>query len=77
MHNEGDLPGAGGEYRVAIFDVQGRHVATILEQLLTPGDHSYAWDGRRSDGFTVGAGVYFVRATGPGFSQNAKIVVVR
>ncbi|MBZ0268513.1 hypothetical protein K8I85_10190, partial [bacterium] len=51
--------GAGGRYRVEIFDVQGRHVATVLERLLTPGDYSLAWDGRRSDGFTVGAGVYF------------------
>jgi len=47
---------------VAVFDVTGRRLATLLERSLDPGTTVLDWDGRDGRGRTVPAGVFFVRA---------------
>ena len=51
------LPQAG-EVRLEVFNVQGRHVATLAEGPMTAGSHSVSLDGRG-----LGSGVYFCRLT--------------
>jgi hypothetical protein len=57
--------------------VQGRRVARLLERVLPAGRHVITWDGRDRTGRWTAAGVYFVRADGPGFGRTEKIVVTR
>jgi hypothetical protein len=45
--------------QLAIYDVAGRHVRTLVEATLPAGDHGAAWDGRDADGRPRPAGVYF------------------
>jgi hypothetical protein len=54
------LPGAT-RARLQMFDVSGRRVRVLLDQVLTAGEHAAAWDGRNDRGETVAAGVYFYR----------------
>jgi hypothetical protein len=46
--------------RLDLFDVAGRHVATLVDGDLGPGEHEVAWDGATSRG-PVATGVYFAR----------------
>jgi beta-lactamase superfamily II metal-dependent hydrolase len=46
---------------VRVLDVQGRRVVSLLEgEIVGPGIHSVAWDGKDTRGDNVSSGVYFV-----------------
>ena len=47
--------------RLAIYDVAGRRVATLVDGVLSAGGHAFAWDGRDDEGRPQPAGVYFYR----------------
>ena len=47
--------------RVAVFDVQGRRVATLADEPQEVGRHEVVWDGRDARGSDAPAGVYWVR----------------
>jgi dipeptidyl aminopeptidase/acylaminoacyl peptidase len=68
---------AGGAVRLAIYDVQGRHVATILDHTLAPGWQTAAWDGRDLQGRLVSSGAYFARLEAGGEVQLQKMLVTR
>ena len=46
--------------RLDVFNVAGRHVATLVDAELGPGEHEVAWDGGTSRGQAAN-GVYFAR----------------
>lgn len=47
--------------RLTIHDIQGRLVATLIDEHKTAGEHRAIWDGRGDGGIRVPAGVYFAR----------------
>jgi hypothetical protein len=49
--------------RLALYDVKGRLVRTLVDGAVPAGDNSALWDGRRDDGRSVPAGLYFYRLT--------------
>jgi len=60
---------------VAIYDVVGRRVATLLEGAMDAGRHDLAWDRRVSGGRRADAGVYFVRAVSGGTTLTRRVVL--
>lgn len=54
------LAGAGA-VRLAVYDVAGRHVRTLVDGAVEAGDHLAAWDGCDERGVAVGSGVYLAR----------------
>ncbi|MBZ0268540.1 right-handed parallel beta-helix repeat-containing protein [bacterium] len=62
---------------VKIYDVTGRHVRTLVNRTLAPGEHRTAWDGRGSDGRPVGSGIYFYTFRADGLSQTHRLVHTR
>ena len=65
-----------GPADVVVYDVVGRRVRILHHGFLAVGRHRIAWDGTRSSGERVAAGVYFVRAEGKGFEQTRKVVLL-
>jgi flagellar hook assembly protein FlgD len=47
--------------QLLIYDVAGRHVATLIDGTLPAGRHAHAWDGRDTAGRPQPAGVYSCR----------------
>jgi hypothetical protein len=47
--------------RLDIFDVSGRRVRTLLNEMLPAGEHRVIWDGTCDDGSGAASGVYFMR----------------
>jgi hypothetical protein len=62
---------------LAVYDVGGRHVRSLLAADLPAGAHSASWDGKSDAGERVASGVYFVRLSGPRDSATRRIVRVR
>jgi hypothetical protein len=55
------LPAGGGQASLEVFDITGRSVSRLVDEMLPGGAHSAVWNGRDSAGREVAAGVYFYR----------------
>jgi YVTN family beta-propeller protein len=66
-----------GPVTLAVFDVLGREVRTVVRgQWMEAGPQSLRWDGRRNDGAAASAGLYFVRLrTDAATWQRAAILI--
>jgi len=73
---EFDLP-APGRAQAAVFGVDGRRVAVLLDRTLPAGHHFLAWDGRASAGGRAAPGVYFLRLTSGGREAVRRLVLIR
>lgn len=63
--------------RVAVYDIRGRLVSGLLDQILEAGDHEAVWQGKNSSGAASPSGEYFFRVeTGPDV-QIQKAILVR
>jgi len=64
---------------IAVYDVLGRQVSTLVAGQLNPGTYTTQWNGTDSRGFAMGSGVYFVRMTARanGVSSNEEFSAVR
>lgn len=49
-----------GPVRVRVLDLQGRVVATLVDDTRSAGAHEVAWNGRSADGIDCAGGVYFM-----------------
>jgi hypothetical protein len=50
-----------GQVRIALYDLRGRLVRTIVDENRAAGDHTVSWDGTASGNGRVASGVYFLR----------------
>ncbi|MFH2053237.1 MAG: S8 family serine peptidase [bacterium] len=57
-----DLPDAGMT-RLAVYDLRGRLVRTLVSRAMTAGRHQVIWNGDDDHGQTVASGVYYYRIT--------------
>ncbi len=46
---------------ISIYDISGRRVKTLLNRLMSEGEHSVVWKGVNQSGRRVASGVYFYR----------------
>lgn len=73
------------EYRIAersavslkVFDVSGRLVRTLVDDVRDAGHYRLSWDGRNNSGRAVSSGIYFISLRSKEFRQTRKIVLLR
>ncbi len=63
--------------RLRLYDVAGRLVVTLVDDVVDAGRHAVRWDGRTQAGAALGSGVYFVRLEAPGFTEVREVTLVR
>ena len=63
--------------QAAVYDLSGRRVALLLDEIASAGMHQVSWKGRDSSGRRVAPGLYVLRLDAPSGGASAKIVVVR
>jgi flagellar hook assembly protein FlgD len=62
---------------LAIYDVAGRLVATLVDGSLDEGLHTAKWEGRNNNGSQVSSGVYFYRLVAGKEVLTKKMVLLR
>ncbi len=62
---------------LSIYDVRGRRVATLVDEVLPAGTSSRAWHGRDDAGRDLPSGVYFARLTANTGSAHTRLVLLR
>jgi hypothetical protein len=74
------LPGAASspvDARLAVYDVQGRRVRTLIREARPAGVHVVAWDGRDDGGRAVPAGLYVLRLESRGAHSEQRVLLLR
>jgi len=66
-----------GDVVVAIHDLQGRLVRTLVRGTQSAGEHQVMWDGRGDDGRTVPSGPYVGRVSGGGQVRSVKLALLK
>jgi hypothetical protein len=66
-----------GRVQLGIYDVGGRLVRRLVDGERRAGAETVVWNGTDESGARIGAGVYFVRLTGPGFRETRRVILLR
>jgi len=62
---------------IAIFNILGQRVTTLVDQDLDAGPHTVEWQGKDSGGHTVASGIYFYRIKTDAFIESKKMVLMK
>lgn len=65
------------EVELIIYDMLGNRVATLLQQELTPGLHTYHFNGQDDQGNTLASGSYILIMKTPEYSKQTKFIKLR
>ena len=74
---EFDVPDHDETVDLAVYNVRGQLVTTLVRASLEPGPHGVDWDGADSRGSPVSGGVYFVRLRVGAEQRLRKVLMVR
>lgn len=66
-----------GHVTLTVYDVGGRRVATLVDEVKPGGRHSAVWNARNEAGERVASGVYFVRLECDGARDSRRLVVLK
>ncbi len=63
--------------KISVFDLLGRNIVTLVDQIESSGSKSINWEGRDFAGNLVNAGVYIYQIEVEGFIQTKKMVLLK
>jgi len=66
-----------GPVELAVYDITGRLVKTLVSETLAGGVHTVRWDGRDQDGMQAASGLYFYRMTAEDKVLTRKMLLVK
>jgi len=66
-----------GPVELAVYDLAGRRVATLVDGELSAGHRSIAWDGATADGRAVPSGVYLYRLSTRDDAVTRRLIISR
>jgi|GEM_PF-5886752 len=70
------LPQAG-QIKLEIYDVLGRHMATLVDDFLPAGAHSAYWNGTDEAGVPAASGIYLCKLSSGDISLSRKLSLVK
>ncbi len=65
------------DVRLAVYNVEGRKVATVAAGRYPAGIHAVSWDGSDANGNQVASGIYFCRFTAGTFRTTRRMVYMK
>ncbi|MDP8237986.1 MAG: FlgD immunoglobulin-like domain containing protein [Candidatus Hatepunaea meridiana] len=66
-----------GHTIIAVYDLNGHIIKTLINKSLRAGYHTMIWDGTNSKGTPVSSGLYFYRIEAGGFMNVKKMMLIR
>lgn len=75
-----DVAGDTGQrvhVRIAVYDVRGARVRTLVDEERVAGSYVTSWDGRSDDGVQAASGVYFYSMRAGGFAESRRMVLLK
>jgi len=75
-HFRVDLP-KSTEVEVAVYDLLGRKIASLLSGNQAAGQYTLEWNGRDANGVGVPTGMYFLRLSSDEFTATQKVMLMK
>lgn len=69
--------GNNEQVNLAVYDISGRLVKTLVDSKMVAGDHEVVWNGKDSNGQRVASGVYLYKMTAGDFSSTDKMLMLK
>ncbi len=66
-----------GNVTMAVYNIMGQKIRTLLKNKLHAGNHFVRWDGRNDDGNVVPPGIYFYRLESGNYIETEKMILTR
>lgn len=63
--------------RIAVYDVTGRQIKTLVSDERPAGEHQLIWEGTDNSGRSVSSGVYFVKMQAGEYQSKKKVTLLR
>lgn len=60
-----------------VYDISGRHVRSLVADVLAPGEHAASWDGRSESFRRAASGVYIYRLAVGARTQTGRLLLLR
>jgi hypothetical protein len=71
-----DLP-VPAAAQLTVYSLNGKRIATLVDELLPVGQHMTVWYGRDDSGRSVASGIYFYRLTAGGYTETRRMVLLK
>ena len=62
---------------MAVFNLAGQRVVTLVEGMRRAGTYAVHWDGRNADGRNLASGIYFYRLSAAERVEARKLLLLR
>ena len=72
-----DVPEGSELVRLNIYNILGKKVSTLLDNVVNPGKHKIEWNAKDNDGNPVASGIYFYELSSPSFTARKKMLLIR
>lgn len=71
------VPSGADRVSLAVYNVNGRLVRTLVDGAMASGPHSVVWDGRDSEGRSMSSGVYFAKLAAGDDVSSVKMTLLK
>ncbi len=71
------IPEKPQHVKLVVYDMLGRVVQTLVDDRLSAGSHSVAWNGRDPSGVRVSSGTYFYKLEASGFVDTKRMLLLK
>ena len=72
-----DVPEGSELVRLNIYNILGKKVSTLLNNVMSPGKHKIEWNAKDNEGNPVASGIYFYELSSPSFTARKKMLLIR
>ena len=72
-----DVPEGSELVRLNIYNILGKKVSTLLNNVMSPGKHKIEWNAKDNEGNPVASGIYFYELNSSSFTARKKMLLIR
>jgi flagellar hook assembly protein FlgD len=62
---------------IEIYNVKGQIVKTLVNRMMSPGNHTVQWNGNDESGNPVSSGVYYYKMRSGKYSNTKKMLLLK
>ena len=72
-----DVPDGSELVRLNIYNILGKKVSTLLNNVVNPGKHKVEWNAKDNEGNPVASGIYFYELSSSSYTARKKMLLIR
>ncbi|TET76796.1 MAG: T9SS type A sorting domain-containing protein [Candidatus Cloacimonadota bacterium] len=65
------------KWSLKIYDISGKHVKTLVDEVHDAGVYRFKWDGKNNRGKRVSSGTYFVKFKAENYNSLKKVILIQ